>query len=109
MSRSEPLRKSVSLDEFQRKLAELVDEVASGASRITIEERGKELVYIEPAVSRRRREIDALMEDSEFAALASISDELKDVPLDELEEQVAEALRKGREKRRQERHNFSNS
>jgi hypothetical protein len=43
------------------------------------------------------------MHDADFRDLAAISEALKDYPLDELEEQIAQGLRDGRERRRKER------
>lgn len=103
MVHSETTMKTMTLDDFQRQLAQLVDEVARGLTRITIEQDGEPLVRIEPAGAVEQRAINALLNDTEFRDLAAISEALKDYPLDELEAQIAIGLRAGRELRRKER------
>jgi antitoxin (DNA-binding transcriptional repressor) of toxin-antitoxin stability system len=103
MAQSETIMKTITFDEFQRQLARLVQEVAAGKTRLTVEQDGEALVRLEPASTVEQREITALMHDADFRDLAAISEALKDYPLDELEEQIAQGLRDGRERRRKER------
>lgn len=99
--------KTISLEEFQRQLGRLVREVASGESRIIIHQGGEPLVRLEPAISTEQRTINAMMADSDFRDLAAISEALKDIPLDELEAQIAKALDEGKERRRRDRERSS--
>ncbi|CAN5720812.1 hypothetical protein BH23CHL2_BH23CHL2_19630 [soil metagenome] len=109
MAQSETTMKTISFDEFQRQLARLVQEVASGKTRITVEENGEALVRLEPAVTTEERAISTLLEDPDFRDLAAISEALKSYPTDELEEQIAQGLREGRERRRKEREQASSA
>lgn len=103
MASSEITMKTITLEEFQRQLASLVQEVASGQTRLTIEQDGEALVRLEPATSTEQRVIDVMMQDAEFRDLAAISEVLKNQPLDELEAQITQGLREGRKRRREER------
>lgn len=103
MAHSETTMKTMTLDEFQRQMEQLVYEVARGLTRVTIEQDGEPLVRIEPAGAAKQHAINALLNDPEFRDLAAISEALKDYPLDELEAQIAVGLRAGRERRRKER------
>jgi antitoxin (DNA-binding transcriptional repressor) of toxin-antitoxin stability system len=97
MNVSGPATKFVTLDEARQQLDQLVDEVAAGNIHVTIERDGEALARLEPAVSPKQREIDAMLKDPRFRELASLGLALKDVPLDELEREVARAIREARE------------
>jgi prevent-host-death family protein len=105
MSPSKPRTKVVTLDEARQQFDQLVDEVAKGESHVTIERDGEALARLEPAVSPKQREIDAMLMDPEFRQLAAIGLAFEDVPLEELELEVSRALDTGRRKRRDERRN----
>lgn len=89
--------KTVTIDELQQQLRQLVEEVAAGKTRLTIERDGEALVRMERATSTEQTEINALLQDPEFQDLAAISETLQGYSLEELEEQIAEGLRAGRE------------
>lgn len=73
------------------------------AGRQALAQNGEALVHLEPAASAEGRVITAMMQDPEFRDMAAISEAQKDEPLDELEAQIAQGLREGRKRRREER------
>lgn len=103
MHQSEPTMKTVTIDEAQQQFDRLISEVAKGETQVTIEQDGRALVRMQAAVSPKQREIDELMKDAAFRDLAAIGLAFKDVPVEELEQEVARAIREGRERRRRER------
>ncbi|CAN5777278.1 hypothetical protein BH23CHL2_BH23CHL2_16760 [soil metagenome] len=102
MSPSGPDIRTVTLDEARDQFDQLVDEVAAKGINVTIERDGKPLARLEPTVSSKQREIDAILEDLKFRELARIglAFAFKDVPLDELEREVHRALKMGRKSSR---------
>ena len=109
MRQSEPTMKTLTVEEAQQQFDQLVSEVAKGVTRVTISKDGEALVRMEPATSAKQAELDALMKDPTFRDLAAISEALKDRPLAEIEEQIAEGLRAGRARRRKEREQTSST
>lgn len=103
----EQTTKTISIDEAQRRFRQLVNEVAEGDVLVMIEQDGQEIVRMESAVSRKQREINRLMTDPEFRELAAIGEALKDIPIDELEREVARGIREGRARKRKERERSS--
>ncbi len=102
MAEQELITKTVTFDELQDHLDQLVQEVAKGDTRIAVERDGEVLINIEP-ISPEQREINELMKDPRFRELAAISEAVKHLPLDEMEREIKLGLQEGRERRRKER------
>lgn len=101
--------RTVTLDEARAQFDQLVDEVAAKGINVTIERNGQPLARLEPTVSPKQREIEAMLEDPTFRDLAALGLAFRDVPLDELEHEVARALQEGRDRRRKMHDNSSPS
>ena len=86
---------------------QLIDEVATKGTHVTIERDGQPLARLEPTVSAEQREIDAMLQDLAVNELAAIGLAFRDVPIEEHEREVARALEEGRIQRIAGRENSS--
>jgi prevent-host-death family protein len=92
MNTSQPVTQSMPISEVRAQLNNLVNRVYGRESRILVEKSG---IPVAAIVSPKDLEqLERLDEERErdFEALAAISEKFLDVPIEELEAKVAEAL-----------------
>jgi prevent-host-death family protein len=102
MSARKPEIETKKISEARSQLGGLVDRVNREESRVMLERNGKPVAAIVSA--RDLMQLKRFDEERErdFAVLDAISEKFMDVPVEELERQVARALSQAREKRRAE-------
>jgi hypothetical protein len=89
---SEPDEWSVDLERIDEPIAQILERVANGGRRLVVRRGGRPLVVIEPA--------SPVWDEEELAFLCDISDRFADVPIDEIDRQVEQAIVEVRRQRR---------
>jgi prevent-host-death family protein len=96
MGRSQPEIETMALTEARQQLSQVVNKVTCGERRVLIEKNGVPVAAIVSVGDLRLLiELEAQRE-ARFAAIQRISGAFVEVPLDELEQQVAGALSEAR-------------
>lgn len=97
-----PTETTMTLTDTKQQLSQVVNRVARGETRVVVEKSGLPVAAIISADEYRRfREAEAQRE-ARFDAIGRISDAFAEVPVEELERQVARALTAARAQMRAE-------
>jgi antitoxin (DNA-binding transcriptional repressor) of toxin-antitoxin stability system len=99
---AEPMLRQVDLETLDEPLERVIERAAEAHERIVLRRGGMALALVVPANDRDRRDASSWEED--LAMLAEASRRFADVPIDELETRVAEAVAEVRLQRWRERH-----
>lgn len=92
MRKTTPATETLNVSEARKRWSELVNRVAGREKRILIEKSGAPVAAVVSAEDLRRlEELDA-QRDRDLAVLREIGRSFQDVPVDELEREVAAAL-----------------
>jgi prevent-host-death family protein len=98
MPQVEPNLKTLNAADLRRQLDELLRQIAKGTTRAVIEEDGVAVAALVSAEDLRR-----LQRDEDFEALEDYARGFESIPIAELEQEIANALREVRAERRKER------
>ncbi len=97
-----PKTEAVKISDVKQDLSALVDRIARNESRVLIERSGKPVAAIVSAQDLQRLEQFDRERAERFAILDEIGEAFKDVPVEELEREVANAVAEVRAERRAE-------
>ena len=94
-----PVETRMKLTDTKQQLSQVVNRVAQGESRVVVEKSGLAVVAIISAEEYRRFLRMEAEREARFEAMGRISDAFANVPLDELDTEVARAISNVRTKR----------
>lgn len=103
MAAVEPTTETISFTEFAKRLDSLVERVSRQETRIVVEENGVPVAGIVSLQDVQRLERFDRERAEHFRALEEFGAAFRDVPVEELEREVAKALAEVRAERRAER------
>jgi prevent-host-death family protein len=99
----EPATRTVKASEARQQWSQLLNEVFRGATRVVVEKSGIPVAAIISADDLKRFRLLEQRRAERFKVLDEIGEAFKDVPTEEIEREVAQALAEVRAERRQAR------
>lgn len=96
---SSPIETRMKLTDTKQQFSHVVNDVASGSTRVVVEKSGLAVAAIISAEEYRRFVALDAEREARFAAISRISDAFADVPLEELEAEVDRAVKRVRAQR----------
>ena len=103
MARQQPLKETVGTSEARQHWSHLLNRVHSGRVRVLVEKDGIPVAGIVSAADLERLAFLEEERERSFGVIDEIREAFKDVPDDELEEQLERALKDARDELRAER------
>jgi prevent-host-death family protein len=103
MAKPEPMTKTIKASEARQHFSQLLNEVFRGESRVLVEKSGIPVAAIISAEDFKRLARLEAERNKDFAILDEMREAFKNVPLEEIEREVAHALSQVREENRKQR------
>ncbi|MSQ14801.1 MAG: type II toxin-antitoxin system Phd/YefM family antitoxin [Dehalococcoidia bacterium] len=103
MAKRKPITKSIKASEARQQFSQVINQVFRGETRVIIEKSGIPVAAIISAEDLERLAEMEAKREKDFAILDEIGAAFKDIPDEELEQEVARAVNAAREELRKER------